>query len=104
MLHYWGYARQPLTEISAGDLSTSPPLTMKVSTEPAQQPGVQVGTIRWEPEFAEVTLEEFATSSGTWNPVSNPNNPGYYVPGYMIITDNTSPAGQVRLFRVRIGP
>lgn len=101
---YWGYARHPSTEISAGDLSTSPSLTLKVTTQSALQPGVQITTIGWEPEFAEATLEEFAASSGTWNAVNNPLNPGYYVPGYTTTTDDTSPAGQVRLFRVRFGP
>ena len=67
---YWGYARQPSVPVSAGDLSTSPALTMKVTTEPGLQPGTQWSTIGWEPAFAEAVLEKFQVSTGTWTVVS----------------------------------
>lgn len=99
---YWGYARQPSVAVAAGDRASAPPLRMKVKLENGHLPDLKWSVISWEPAFAEATVEERVGLDGAWIPLVDPTievNRHVSVP-----VAAATPAGEVRMYRVRFGP
>ncbi|HAB14836.1 MAG TPA: hypothetical protein DCE44_00135 [Verrucomicrobiales bacterium] len=95
----WGYSREPSAPVIAGDPGTAPEFKLKMGlTEFGHLPWLS-----WEPGFGGVIVEEGVLESGVvWDEVENPSDPEYRVPN--LILDGSAPPGEVRLFRLRLGP
>jgi hypothetical protein len=60
----WGYSRTPGAPVTAGDPSTIPPMTLRVThtTSP------EMLRLQWQPDFANMTVEE-STDGGPWTAI-----------------------------------
>lgn len=88
----WGCSRVPGAPVTAGDPATIPSMTLKVA--PNSNPTML--DIRWEPDFANMAIEE-SIGGGPWKLV------GSTTPGGLTVS-RAPDAGVLHLFRARRGP
>jgi hypothetical protein len=62
----WGYSRTPGAPVTAGDASTIPPVTLSVTRTVSPD----LLRLRWQPDFANMTIEESA-AGGAWTPIGS---------------------------------